>query len=75
RFAVEHHRRLRGKVALTSELDTIPGVGPARRRLLLKHFGSHKKIAAATLDELCAVPGLPEAVARSVHRHLAQRRV
>ncbi len=74
RFAVEHHRRLRGKVALTSELDTIPGVGPARRRLLLKHFGSRKGIAAATLEELCALPGLPESVAKIVYQHLLQRR-
>jgi excinuclease ABC subunit C len=70
RFAIGHHRKLRGKAALQSVLEEIPGVGPARRRALLRHFGSLKKLRAAPLAELLAVPGLPEGVAREVFRAL-----
>jgi excinuclease ABC subunit C len=67
RFAITHHRKLRGKAALQSTLEEIPGVGAARRKLLLKHLGSVKKIRVAELKELLAVPGLPEDVARKVY--------
>jgi len=70
RFAITHHRKLRGKAALHSTLEDIPGVGPLRRRLLLKHFGSLKKVRQASLEDLAAVPGLPRPVAETVHRHL-----
>jgi excinuclease ABC subunit C len=66
RFAIDYHRRLRGKAALQSALEDIPGIGPARRRLLLKHFGSLKQVRNATLAELCAVPALPENLARNL---------
>jgi excinuclease ABC subunit C len=66
RFAITYHRKLRGKTALKSSLDEVAGVGPARRRALLRHFGSLKKIREAKLEELKAAPGLPESVARAV---------
>jgi excinuclease ABC subunit C len=67
RFAITHHRKLRGKAALHSALEEVPGVGPARRKVLLKHFGSVRRLREASLDELLAVPGLPEPVARTVY--------
>ncbi|MDT8419035.1 MAG: excinuclease ABC subunit UvrC [Desulfuromonadales bacterium] len=70
RFAITYHRTLRGKVALRSSLEDIPGVGPGRRKALLRHFGSLKKIRAATLEELQKMPGLPAKVAEEIHRAL-----
>jgi len=70
RFAITHHRKLRGKRALHSVLEEIPGVGPARRRLLLRHFGSLKKLRAASLAELQDVPGLPAPLAATIHASL-----
>jgi excinuclease ABC subunit C len=69
RFAITRHRRLRGKAALASALEEIPGVGPARRKALLRHFGSVKKIREATAEELSAAPGVPESVARAVYEY------
>ncbi len=70
RFAITYHRKLRGK--LTSELDDIKGLGPARRRLLLRHFGSMRKVRQASLEELQAVKGLPAALAESLFQSLQQ---
>jgi excinuclease ABC subunit C len=70
RFAVTYHRKLRGRSQLDSELAAIPGIGPQRRRLVLRHFGSIGKVRAATLAELQAVAGLPAAVASRLHAHL-----
>jgi len=70
RFAITHHRKLRGKAALHSILEEIPGVGPGRRKLLLKHFGSLKKLRAASIDDLRSVPGLPAPLAETVYQHL-----
>ena len=53
-----------------SLLDELPGVGPARKRALLAHFGSPEAVAAASREELQAVPGLPGKVARELHGHL-----
>lgn len=64
RFAVGYHRQVRGR--LGSELDAVPGVGPARRRALLRHFGSLSALRAASLEQLQAAPGLPAAVAAAV---------
>ncbi|TYO98994.1 excinuclease ABC subunit C [Geothermobacter ehrlichii] len=69
RFAIDYHRKLRRKHTLRSSLENIPGVGPTRRKLLLKHFGSLKGIRSATLEELRAVPGLPRNLAETVFRH------
>ena len=68
RFAITYHRKLRGQAALASSLEQLPGVGPARRRALLKHFGSLKKVQSATLAELQALPGLPAPLAETIFR-------
>lgn len=71
RFAVSYHRKRRAKASLTSAVEAIPGVGAARRKLLLRHFGSLKRLREATPEEIAAVPGIPEAVARRVAEALA----
>ena len=70
RFAVEFHRDRRDRAMTRSILDDLPGVGPARKRLLLNHFGSPERFVSATREELEAVPGLPGKVARDINRHL-----
>lgn len=70
RVAIQFHRQRRGK--LGSELDGIPGVGPTRRRALLRHFGSLAALRSASLQQLQATPGLPAAVAAAVHAALQQ---
>jgi excinuclease ABC subunit C len=70
RFALTHHRIRRGRAMTGSLLDEMPGVGPARKRALLAHFGSPDAIVAASSEELQAVPGLPAKVARELHGHL-----
>jgi excinuclease ABC subunit C len=67
RFAITYHRQLRGKRMTTSVLDDVPGLGPARRRRLVKELGSLKAVRAATLDELTALSWLPDAVAEAVY--------
>jgi len=67
RFAVAHHRVRRDKAMMGSLLDELPGVGPARKRALLTHFGSPEAVVAASREELQAVPGLPAKVARELH--------
>ena len=66
RFGIIHHRTLRGKASIHSQLEDIPGVGPARRKALLKAFGSLKAIRAADIDALSAVPGMNRAAAEAV---------
>jgi excinuclease ABC subunit C len=70
RFAVAYHRRVRG--GLGSALDGIPGVGPARRSLLLRRFGSVASLRRASLEDLRGVPGLPERIAEVVHGWLQE---
>jgi excinuclease ABC subunit C len=70
RFAVTHHRSRRDRAMTTSLLDELPGVGPARKRALLTHFGSPEAVVAASSEELQAVPGLPAKVARELHGYL-----
>lgn len=70
RFAITAHRKRRTKQGLASRLDAIPGIGPARRKALLEHFGSIERIRAATLAELTQIGGITEAVARAILSHL-----
>lgn len=70
RFAITYHRKLRKKAMLRSSLEDISGVGPGRRKALLRYFGSLKKIRAATLEELKQVPGLPGRVAEEIFQSL-----
>ncbi|MCK6553742.1 excinuclease ABC subunit UvrC [Candidatus Binatia bacterium] len=71
RFAITYHRSLRGKERLRSVLDGIAGVGPARRKALLRHFGSALRVRAASIDELARVPGISTALATQIHAALA----
>jgi len=67
RFAIGAHRTRRKKDLVRSPLDEIPGVGPARKRALLLHFGTAKAVAAASLDDLARTPGVNAATARTVY--------
>ena len=71
RFANSGHRKRRAKVGTASILDSVPGVGPQRRRTLLQHFGSLDDIRKATMEEIASVPGIPVDVAQAVKAHLA----
>jgi excinuclease ABC subunit C len=70
RFAVTYHRLRRGKRMTRSVLDDIPGLGQARRKKLLKHFGSVKRMRDASVEDLRAVPGVPGAVGEAVFEAL-----
>ncbi len=70
RFAIEHHRGRRDRAMTGSVLDELKGIGPARKRALLRHFGSPERFLAATREELEAVPGLPGKVGREIHEQL-----
>lgn len=63
RFAITYHRNTRRKNAFKSQLDDIPGIGPSRKKALMKHFGSIKAMRAATIDEITAVDGINQSVA------------
>jgi excinuclease ABC subunit C len=67
RFALGHHRARRSKVMTASALDEIPGVGPARARALLRHFGSLERLKAASPEQIALVPGIGSDIATSVH--------
>ena len=68
RFAIEYNRKLRAKRIIKSWLDKLDGVGPKRRDILLKHFGSVKKIKEASREDLVAVKGIPKNVAEIIYR-------
>ena len=68
RFAITAHRKQRSKLGLASQLDTIPGIGPTRRKALLKHFGSIDKIRGASIEELTTI--VPKNVAESIKANL-----
>lgn len=67
RFAIEYHRSLRSKAQVKSALDDIPGVGPARRKALMRHFGSINEIREASVEKLCEVPEIPEHIGRQIY--------
>ena len=70
RFAITHHRQLRGRHSVSSALETIPGVGDKRRRALLTHFRSVEALRAASLEEIAAVPGMNRPAAENVWNFL-----
>ncbi|HVM29823.1 MAG TPA: excinuclease ABC subunit UvrC [Candidatus Limnocylindrales bacterium] len=70
RFAVTYHRQLRAKAQTRSALDELPGVGPARKRALLRVFGSTRQLKKATVDEIAAVPGISRSLAERIHEGL-----
>jgi excinuclease ABC subunit C len=67
RFANTYHRKLRGRAMTASVLDELPGVGPTRKKRILDHFGTPEAFLSASLEELEAVPGLPDRVAREIY--------
>lgn len=70
RFAISYHRQARGKEAISSSLDKTPGIGPKRKKLLLRKFGSVKKIREASVEELAEALSVSEKVARKIHEGL-----
>ena len=69
RFAITFHRSKRGKAMVASALDAVPGLGPAKREALIKHFGSLKKLKAASADELTQVQGVGSSLASKIREH------
>ena len=67
RFAIEYHRSLRSKKQVDSVLDKIPGVGPARRKALMRHFKSIEEIKNATVEMLCEIPEIPQSAAEEIY--------
>ena len=72
RFAITYHRDVRGKRALRSELDEIAGIGPGRKKALLKRFGSVRRIREASVDEVADTPGISRDLAERLKSHLAR---
>ncbi|MDM8524422.1 excinuclease ABC subunit UvrC [Desulfococcaceae bacterium HSG8] len=72
RFAISFHRKSRGKASIRSALDDIPGIGQKRKQILLKHFGSIRKIREASPEEISALPGMNRGVAEAVKERLAE---
>jgi excinuclease ABC subunit C len=70
RFAVTYHRNVRGKQATVSQIDSVPGIGPARRKALIKTFGSVRGIKAASAEEIATVPGIDSKLAVTIKEHL-----
>ena len=70
RFAITFHRNLRGKSSVKSALDNVPGIGPKRRKMLIRTFGSVKGIREASEDQIAASPGMTEKTARQLKEHL-----
>lgn len=70
RFGISFHRRLRGKAQFNSVLDQIAGIGPQRKKRLLKSFGSVRRIREAELEELAAVPGIGRELAQAIKEQL-----
>jgi excinuclease ABC subunit C len=72
RFAITYHRTVRGKKALASVFDEVAGIGPARKKALLKRFGSVRRIREASLEEVADTPGVGRAAAERLKQHLAR---
>ena len=73
RFAITHHRALRTKEGVHSQLENIPGIGPARRKTLLKHFHTLQAIKEASLEQLLAAPGMTKPAAEAVLRWVEEK--
>jgi excinuclease ABC subunit C len=73
RFAVEYHRKVRERRAMVSPLDEVPGIGPARKKALLRRFGSLARLSRATEDEIAATPGVGPALAGQIVARLQRR--
>jgi len=71
RFAITYHRELRNRRLRESALDGIPGIGEKRKEQLLRHFGSVRRLTAASTETIAALPGIGPALARQIHDALA----
>lgn len=69
RFAIEHHRKLRGKRSVYSELNEIEGIGDQRKKRLIRHFGSLRNLKTASLEDIKQVKGIPEKLAEKIWHH------
>jgi len=74
RFAIGTHRAKRAKAISANPLDEIPGIGPARKRALLQHFGSAKAVSRAGVADLKEVPGISEQMAQTIYDFFHERR-
>jgi excinuclease ABC subunit C len=72
RFAITYHRTVRSRRALASVFDEIEGIGPVRKKALLKRFGSLRRVREASVDELAETPGIPRELAERLKSHLAR---
>ncbi|MBQ3575532.1 MAG: excinuclease ABC subunit UvrC [Clostridia bacterium] len=70
RFAITHHRKLRSKASISSRLDGVAGIGEKRKKAILKHFATVEALKNASLDDICAVPGMNRAAAENVYAML-----
>ncbi|HEX7363645.1 MAG TPA: excinuclease ABC subunit UvrC [Dehalococcoidia bacterium] len=70
RFAIGYHHKLRQKESLVSALDSVPGIGPKRKKALIKRFGSVRSVKEASLDELSQVPGITDKLAEKIREYL-----
>ena len=70
RFAITFHRQLRSKRSVESALDRVPGIGPKRKRTLLRQFGSLRGLSAAKLEDVAAAPGMTLSLARKVKQYV-----
>ncbi len=70
RFAITAHRKRRSREGIASQLDSVPGIGPARRKALLQYFGSLDKIREASISDIAGVPGIPEKIAQAIKDHI-----
>ena len=74
RFAITYHREVRSRKTFRSVLDEIPGIGPKRKKALIRQFGSARSIAAASVEELAAVDGMTRDAAERVKEHIGNGR-
>ena len=70
RFAITYHRQRRSKSAVKSAIDSVPGIGPKRRRMLISRFGSSAGVKAASLEELASIPGMTTSLAQKIKEYL-----
>ena len=73
RFAIGAHRAKRAKAIAANPLDDDPGIGPARKKALLMHFGTSRAVRGATLEDLEKAPGISKAMAEAIHGHFNPR--
>jgi len=70
RFAITYHRKVRAKTGMESALDSVPGVGPKRKRALLRKFGSLKGVREASVEDIASTVGFTKSLAEKVKQHL-----